>query len=275
MRNIRIFQLISFGLIELIRFQSRRVHITIPDYEHAIPEMASIDEFNPFGQYKGSAPKRRERIVRWFHNNRLKDFASWVEPGDRLLSVGAGNGELEAKILSGRFDSICALDLDQDRCKTAHEKDLVSVQGSVPPLPFEEDSFDAIVAAGTIEHLPDERGFLAEASRCLQPEGILYLTLPVEIGIGGLMRHLGRTFVYPQWSDENDGIQRYFEYSREELFGTVPRDKGGTGHRYYNYRYALDDLEELFSDVSVRGWPVEPLEKLNLILFAKARYYSQ
>lgn len=232
--------------------------------------MDEKDEFTPFKQYSAKGPSRRQRFVRWFHNNRLNDFSEWIKGGDRLLSVGAGNAELESKILRERFESIVTLEIERERCGIAYEKDLISIQGSAPPLPFVDDSFDAIVAAGTIEHLPDEHGFLKDAQRCLEPEGKIYLTLPIEVGIGGLVRHLGKNFVHPNRNDSPDGIRRYLDYSISELLKTVPRDKHGTSHRYYNYKYAVKDLKNTFSDVEIRGWPINYSKSLNLILFVKA-----
>ena len=227
-------------------------------------------DFNPFDQYKGRGPDSRQRFVKWFHNNRLSDFADWVEPGNRLLSVGSGNAELEAKVLREKFDTIYTLEIRRDRCKIADEKNLESIQGSAPPLPFVEDAFDAIVAAGTIEHLPDERGFLEEVSRCLRPDGKIYLTAPVEVGIGGLLRHLGKNFVHPDRPDSPEGIRRYWDYSAEELFKLTPRKKHGMEHRYYNYIYLINDIKDIFSDIMIQGWPIKSLGILNLILYVKA-----
>lgn len=227
-------------------------------------------DYNPFSMYSDNGPEARQRFVKWFHNNRLADFADWIEPANRMLSVGSGNAELESKKLRGRFNEIYTLEVHRGRSEIAFKKNLKSVQASAPPLPFKENTFDAVMAAGAIEHLPDERGFLEDAARCLRPNGDLYLTLPIEVGVGGLLRHLGKNFVHPDRGDSPEGIERYWDYSREELFKLTPREKHGTAHRYYNYVYAINDVKDIYSDVSIRGWPAKPLGTLNLILYVKS-----
>lgn len=209
--------------------------------------------------------------MRWFHNSRLRDFSDLIESDATLLSVGCGNAELESKVLNDRFDRIYTLEILRRRAENAHDRGLKSVHGSAVPLPFAENSFDAVIAAGTIEHIPEERAFLENVSDCLEPGGKLYLTLPIEVGVGGLVGHLAKNFVNPGRSASPDGVKRYFDYSSEELFKLVARDRHGVSHRYYNYTYALDDIRELFSAVSVRGWPVGFLGSFNLMLFVTAR----
>lgn len=232
--------------------------------------MSTDTDFNPFKQYEGKGPKRRQRFVRWFHNSRLDDFSDLIEPDSTLLSVGCGNAELESKILMDRFEWIYTLEIREKRAKNAHNLGLMSVHGSAVPLPFANNSFDAVMAAGTIEHIPDERAFLESVLDCIKPGGKVYLTLPIEVGVGGWIRYIAKNFVHPDRSDSPDGFRRYFDYSFAELSKSVDRDVHGTSHRYYNYTHAIDDIRELFSNVSVQGWPISFLGSLNFMLLVKA-----
>lgn len=231
------------------------------------------DSFNPFEQYKGKGPARRQRFVRWFHNNRLTDFAALIDPGEELLSVGAGEAELESQLLCEKFETIYTAEINGERAALAHEKGLESVQSAVPPIPFDDETFNAIVSAGTIEHLPEEQGFIEDSYRCLKPGGKVYVTLPVEVGIGGLLRYLGKNFVHPDRADSPDGLKRYFDYSLAELRKTTERHAHldvSYEHRYYNYTYAIEDFNRIFSDVTLRGWPIGPLKRFGFILFVIA-----
>jgi ubiquinone/menaquinone biosynthesis C-methylase UbiE len=226
-------------------------------------------EFSPFSQYSGDG-KGKDRLRKWFHNNRITDFAELIEPDRKILSVGAGNAELEAKLLIDKFDEIYTLDIEREHAETASKKGLEAVQASAPPLPFVDDAFDAIVAAGTIEHLPNEREFISEAQRCLHSSGTLYMTLPIEVGMGGLFRYTMRNFLRPENNQSPEGYARYFDYSLPELRKTIPRESHDTEHRYYNYTHTIGDLEDMFQQVSISGWPVSYLNSLNLILFVRA-----
>jgi SAM-dependent methyltransferase len=178
---------------------------------------------------------------------------------------------MESKVINDKFETIYALDPVKHRAEEAGRKGLASIRGSVPPIPFRDESVDAILISGTIEHLPDERGFIEDSVRCLKDGGRLYVSLPVEVGIGGLIRYLGKNFVAPNRDDSPDGIRRYFDYSLDELTKNTARHKHNAGHRYYNYTYALRDVRTLYSDVTVEGWPIDALGSLNLILFVVAK----
>ena len=42
-------------------------------------------------------------------------------------------------------------------------------------LEFPDDSFDFVISANVIEHVPSVARFVAEASRVLKPDGICYM----------------------------------------------------------------------------------------------------
>lgn len=52
------------------------------------------------------------------------------------------------------------------------------VLGDVLQLPFQDDSIDLIVATGLLEHVRDDRAFLAEVRRVLRPGGSVHIEVP-------------------------------------------------------------------------------------------------
>ena len=50
--------------------------------------------------------------------------------------------------------------------------------GDAQPLPFRDESFDALFAGELVEHLPDPRPALVDFARVLRPGGTLILTTP-------------------------------------------------------------------------------------------------
>jgi len=230
-----------------------------------------------FEQYQGKGPAARQPLVRWFHESRTDSLVEFIRThchGGRALSVGCGTGAMESKLRDQSvFSDIIGLDVVSERVLKTREKGIPAVRASAPPLPFESNTFDTVVAAGSIEHLPDEEAFIRDASRILCDGGVLIVTLPIEVGIGGLLRFWGKNFVHPNRSDTPGGLRRYFSYTYDELLARTPRNKHGTAHRYYNYRYALNDLRSAFSSITRRGWPL-PISgvgsPLNFILFVAA-----
>ena len=114
-----------------------------------------------------------------------------VGPRDRVLDMGAGAGR-HAFAVYRRGADVVALDRS--------EKDLREVQmmfaamqseGEVPAgaraqavlgdayqLPFEDASFDRVIAAEVLEHLPADTDAMAELTRVLRPGGLIAVTVP-------------------------------------------------------------------------------------------------
>lgn len=125
------------------------------------------------------------------------------------------------------------------------------IRGYVPPLPFSDSAFDLITAIGITEHVPDEKLFAKEIWRVLKPNGVYICTIPVEIGIAGLIRHIVKNIVYPGRKD----CKSIFDYSIGELRGNCSRKMHKTAHKYYNYKYLLNDLKDTFDSVAIHTWP--------------------
>lgn len=49
---------------------------------------------------------------------------------------------------------------------------------NVPPIPFEDDSFDAAVSFETLEHIENDRAFVAELRRVVRPGGYVLISSP-------------------------------------------------------------------------------------------------
>lgn len=99
------------------------------------------------------------------HLERLEAFIAGIPPG-RILDIACGTGWLTRR-LSGE---VVGVDQSEAMLRIAAERvpDARFVQASVPPLPFEDGSFDVAVAAHIYCHLEDEdvlQEFVAEAIR--------------------------------------------------------------------------------------------------------------
>ena len=53
-----------------------------------------------------------------------------------------------------------------------------TVQGDATRLPFADGSFDRMIAAEVLEHIPDDAAAIAELARVLQPGGTMAVTVP-------------------------------------------------------------------------------------------------
>lgn len=112
--------------------------------------------------------------------------AAQVRPGCDVLDVGCGLGA-STFLLRERLDNgadslrgrLVGLDITAQhiRAALARRKDdrPEFMVGSATELPFENDSFDRVLALECAFHFPDRRKFFAEALRVLRPGGVLGL----------------------------------------------------------------------------------------------------
>jgi len=110
---------------------------------------------------------------------RLPECAQ-AQPGERVLDLGTGTGNSAVPFLE-RGCTVVGLDpsermLSHARAKAEHWAGRFTVQQAGDPflrVPFPDSSFDIVVAAYAIHHLPDDakRQAIREARRVLRPGG--------------------------------------------------------------------------------------------------------
>jgi demethylmenaquinone methyltransferase/2-methoxy-6-polyprenyl-1,4-benzoquinol methylase/phosphoethanolamine N-methyltransferase len=118
-------------------------------------------------------------------NSRMVVEMAKIKPGDTVLDVGCGSGNLTltAKKYVGRSGSVAGIDAASEMIEVARKKasqlrmDATFEVGLIEKLPFAEVTFDVVISRLVIHHLPDDlkyRGF-AEIFRVLKPNGSLFI----------------------------------------------------------------------------------------------------
>jgi alkylated DNA repair protein alkB family protein 8 len=112
----------------------------------------------------------------------LASFRDYLKSGDRVLDLGCGSGR-GAALLSGLAVDYEGLDQSAaliNQAKRASQDLLVNFRvGSMLELPYEDQSFDAVMAIASLHHVPSERyrrQSLREAWRVTKPGGYLLMT---------------------------------------------------------------------------------------------------
>jgi ubiquinone/menaquinone biosynthesis C-methylase UbiE len=135
-----------------------------------------------------------------------------LRPGDRVLEVGCGTGEvaLRARLRVGPAGQVSGVDPSADMIAVARRKaaqnglEIDYRVGTIEALPFQDASLDVVLSSLMMHHLPDDvkRAGLAEVRRVLAPGGRLLVVdfsrprrwfsrLAMRLVLHG---HLGREF---------------------------------------------------------------------------------
>ncbi|GII79361.1 methyltransferase [Sphaerisporangium rufum] len=114
-----------------------------------------------------------------------------VGPGHRVLDLGCGGGRHAFEVLRRGADVVA---FDQDAAElegvaamfTAMDKagevpdgaTSEVVTGDALAMPFPDGSFDRVIAAEVLEHIPDDMAAMREIHRVLKPGGLAAFTVP-------------------------------------------------------------------------------------------------
>jgi SAM-dependent methyltransferase len=117
-----------------------------------------------------------------------------VQPGDRALDLGCGEGDFTAELAAAGAKPIGAevAEAALTRARARHpglDFRRVPIEGS---LPFDDHAFDVVWSSEVIEHVADTARWLSEVRRVLAPSGRLLLTTPshgrARLAIHGIQR---------------------------------------------------------------------------------------
>jgi SAM-dependent methyltransferase len=170
-----------------------------------------------------------------------------VQPGDRVLDLGSGDGRFAAELVAAGCD-VVAVDVAEEALRRTRARipgldARLAREGG--PLPLDEDDVDVVWLGETLEHVADVTGLLADVRRVLRWGGRLLVTTPYH----GRVALAALAF--------RGGIEEHFDPRADHL-------------RFFTARALRDMLEAAgFADVDVRASGGVPL--LRRALHAVAR----
>ncbi len=128
----------------------------------------------------------------WLTADEQDRFLGWLNlsGGKALLDIACGSGGPALRIAERTGCSIAGVDIHDQAIATADSlaaqrglgaRANFQVADATSPLPFPDDSFDAIVCIDAINHLPNRPRVTADWSRLLKPGGRMLFTDPITI----------------------------------------------------------------------------------------------
>ena len=111
----------------------------------------------------------------------------------RILEVGGGQGELAERMQRELAAEISFVDLSPRMVELARARGIDACEADVQELPFADATFDTVVAAWMLYHVPDISRGLAEIARVLTKGGALIAVTNSETHI----EELRELFAYP------------------------------------------------------------------------------
>ncbi len=145
-------------------------------------------------------------LANWFFLREQAYLTPQIRPGD-VLDIACGSG-LMLKSLSDEH-RVTGIDFNDDACVQAKINQVTIIRGDAFCLPFDNESFDAVVNCQFFNQQPSEQiaQFFSEASRILKPGGEIHIlwrggeTLVHRLahGIFSLKNRLSGVPIFPQF----------------------------------------------------------------------------
>ena len=176
-------------------------------------------------RYEEHHRERRDEGDFVFVPERIPFFVEAIGRGKRVLDLGCRSGALTRHFLDG--NSVVGLDVDAAALEKARTVGIEPVQANVEErLPFDDGSFDAVVAGELFEHLRFPDSLVGEIERVLRPGAVLVGSVPNAFRLQSRLRFLRG------WPPEDDpthlrmfspdmirGLLRSFEDIRVDFVG--------------------------------------------------------
>lgn len=150
-----------------------------------------------------------------------------------LLEVGCGTGKLARCLHDEHGLAVTVVDVSERMVQLARGHGIDGLRADVQRLPFADASFDAVVAAWMLYHVPELNDGIAEIRRVLSVGGTLFAITNSERHLSELWRLVGIDGGESTFSAENGAqlLGDYFAHvDTRNVIGTITfRDKQAVG----------------------------------------------
>ncbi len=112
-----------------------------------------------------------------FQRSRLAYYAAAKRVSGQVLEIGTGSG-YGVEIIAPHATHFTTIDKHTPPSEVIRGKNVEFREATVPPLPFADESFDCVISFQVIEHIKDDKLFVAEVKRVLRTGGLFIVSTP-------------------------------------------------------------------------------------------------
>lgn len=186
-------------------------------------------------QYQDASNLNTRISIHDKYSENKQGFGNWVvsnyeiEHGMRVLELGCGSGSVwvgHGDVIA-KCSELVLTDFSEGMLETARGNvgkisNVTYKQVDIQEIPFEEDSFDVVIANMMLYHVPDLSKGLSEVARVLKPGGKFYCATSGEHGIvervADMLRPYGMEYRYElSFSLQNGRAQLATHFSKVEM----------------------------------------------------------
>lgn len=206
------------------------------------------------------------------YSTNQQPFGDWImehyhiQPGMRVLELGCGTGNMwrDAARWLPQDAALTLTDFSEGMVEAATNNvpalpNISFRQVDIQQIPYEDDSFDLVIANMMLYHVPDLHKGLSEVARVLKPEGRF---ICATVGAGGVYWWLENTLGIEEGKDYPFSLQNGADILQPH-FAQVEMDQREDGLRVTNVEDLVDYVLSMASFSGLKDWPREVLrEKL-------------
>jgi ubiquinone/menaquinone biosynthesis C-methylase UbiE len=152
---------------------------------------------------------------------RLAFLLEHIEPGERVLDVGCGEGRFAAE-LARAAATVVGVDVANEplrRARARHPSLDLRLIAEGRRWPLQDSSFDVVWAGEVIEHVADTAGWLSEVRRVLRSGGALLLSTPAHPRLRLLRLALDRRSFDAHFDPLSEHLRFYTARTLRRLLG--------------------------------------------------------
>ncbi len=172
-------------------------------------EESNFDEYDKFPPGFWYIHSRRDLLERLLSEQKA----------GKILDLGCGTG-FNYETLE-KHGEVFNLDIDSRALKSCEEKGITNLYcADATKTPFDDSTFDVVVAIELLEHIQDDEGAVEEIRRILKPGGRLVFTVPANEKL---------------WSSDDELAHHQRRYTKESIQKLLGKNftKKYLGYRYF------------------------------------------